>query len=292
MESGQLSSTAELEPEDSSGQQPSTEPKNITQCSKRAASSQFCKWGVRGDVTHLQHGMLDGKPASLIGFDFRLLDGGDGNRFSQVKVVLSFYSEPGGEASGKACETAKWPEVKVFAPKLLHGPATRTKHINAAGVSASLAGPVHFIHPQLELFKSKHVEYVRDYRLEVKGTRWSSDKRMEHDNMVVWEVRENSRQGDGVPKELRFAVLVQHEARPFVGTVKMQVTTKWGLRLFGWPWTRPHPLLFQPSAAVGVPIDVGSFGELADGHWKGLADFYGPLESCRWTEKSKLERQT
>ena len=269
MESQSLSSEVELEIDGSSGHLRSATPKEIREGAQRATFRQLGKWGAQGNVTHLQHGTLTGRPASIVAFDFRFLFEADGgsSRFSKAKVVVTF--EP-------ASKSAPPPVVKRFGPKLMEGPVTRARIVEqnefSAGVNVPTGAPVEV---GASAKRVDGAEYLQDHRVRIDGKKWSSDEDAEDDNMVIWNLSENSKQGDGIPSDFKVALLVQHEGKPFHAVVKVRATTKSSLALFGWPWPKPKPLVLNPDVALGEPIGVIKFDELTNEHWESLIDLQG-----------------
>ncbi|KAF2188397.1 hypothetical protein K469DRAFT_748696 [Zopfia rhizophila CBS 207.26] len=289
--------TITLEVDSSGGQLGAKVTKEIAESAQRAESLDFHKWGVRADVTSVQQGIFRGKPACLIVFEFRFLfdDNGSSNRLSEAKITATFQPPQDNSQqsvfNGTALGANNYPVVKLYCPKLVEGPVSVEKHTKGTEVSVSLGGRGSLpAKPDVGIARSGEVEYLKDYRMQIKGKRWSSPG-LEQDNMAIWTVLENSKQGDGIPPDFKSAVLLQHTGQPFQGTLRILAKTKMGIRLFGWPWSAPNPLLFKPDASLGQQLDFSDFDQLSDEHWRQLCDFPGVVSSCRWTENSTLITQ-
>jgi hypothetical protein len=292
MDDFEASSSVSFEVDSSSGQLGSKPPKEITEGSQRAESLDFHRWGIRADILSLSHGSFQKKPASLISFNFRFLfdDGGSRGRFSEAKIVTTFQSLPRDENTPSTVPTGgandAVPIVKLFGPKLIDGPVTIGSHNDQMVYSATIGGPDTLpVKPEIGISRSNGVEYLKDYKMQIKGRSWSTPG-LEHDNMAIWTLLENSKQGDGIPLDFRAAVIIQHNGQPFQGTIKISTRTKWGLKLFGWPWSVAKPLRFSPSIAFGESLGVSDFESLDESHWARLCDFPGvvsvsaPTFSC------------
>jgi hypothetical protein len=282
MDESFTSSTVHFKVDSSSGRLGAEPAKELAAGSQRAESLDFHKWGVRADILGLYHGTFEGKPASVVSFEFRFLfdDGGSG-RFSEAKIVTTFERLRKADKTSTSGKTNRLendddePVVKLFAPKLIDGPVSVGKRNTETSIYASVGGPDTLpIKPEIGISRSNGVEYLKDYKMQIKGKRWSSPGH-ETDNMAIWTLLENSKQGDGIPLDFRAAVLVQHAGRPFQGTIKISVRTKLGLKLFGWPWSTPNPLLFRPDVSFGALLGVADLDTLEDSHWRKLCDFPG-----------------
>jgi hypothetical protein len=279
MENQAFSSKIELEIDSSSGHLSSTTPKEVREGAQRATFRQLGKWGAQGNVTFLQHGTLRGRPASIVGFDFRFLFETDGSssRFSKAKVVVTF--ETASKKTKGETPPPLPPVIKRFSPKLMEGPVTRAKIVEEneyiAGLTVPTGTPVEV---GAMATRTNGKEYTKDHRVRIDGKKWSSDEDAEDDNMVVWNLSENSKQGDGIPSDIKVALLVQHDGKPFHAIVKVRATTKSNLSLFGWPWPEPSPLVLSPEVTLGEPIELDKFEDLTNEHWESFIDLQGAVE--------------
>lgn len=281
---GEYSSTAELELDPSGLTLSAKTPKDITETSHRATRNSLHRWHTSGDVVHLSHGTFHGKPATLIIFKFRFLyDLQSSARFSRAEVRLSFLPH-GDKGSG-------WPSVKQFGPRLVHsfvtvGEMTCSKSITA---SASVnAAPIP-LSAGLETAVAHDITSPKEFRTEVIGEPWTSDEAdeqdVEEDDSVHWRLVEHKAQGDGIPRELQCAVIVQRDAAAFEATVQIKVKTSSGLALFGWPWPRPRPLVFREQVSFGAGPEVTRFDEIQEQGWLDMIGVDRPYTRIRATEK-------
>ena len=275
-ETDNFSSTVELQVDSKAGHLGTR--KEIGPNATHANQREFGRRGVRGNIVHLEHGVYAGRPASLIGIKFFFLhDGAESSgRFTKAEIKVAFDKILDEDI---APVSASVPAVKLFCPVLIQGRPTQALISEKASVSldASVAPAVASIAGlgASAGYSSTHT-FEREYQVKIKGIPWcSSSHNKEVENMVVWNIIENAKQAEGIPSDLNVALLVQHDGFPFQGTVEIKATTKSNLRLFGWPWPKPNPLIFKPTVSLGVPVDLASYDELKDEHWERLAPFVG-----------------
>lgn len=271
-EDKQFSRTIDFEIDGSDGQLSSKKAKEIKEGSQRAVFRQLGKWGAQSNVTHLYHGTYHDRPASIVGLDIRFLfEAGGSDRFCKAKITITFDALPGRQT------TSGVPVVKHLCPKIMEGSITRAKRTKQTEISTTLSGsgaPIP-VHVGVAATRKDGVEYDEDHRIRIKGEKWSSDEDMEDDNMVIWSLTENSKQGDGIPADFKVAMLVLHDGAPFQATVKIKATTRSNLSLFGRPWPKPSPLILSPEISLGDSIGMKDFDGLEDEHWKKMIDAQG-----------------
>ena len=279
-----FSSTVKLQVDGKSGHLGA--PKEITSTTPRAALRDFADLGIRGTITHLEHGTYDSQPAALIALkSLFLFDSTSGTgRFTKAEIRVAFdaLKDPTKTKEQKKASSPS-PKVMRFCPVLIQGRSTRVAISNSveAKIDASLTPAVASIAGVgLSGGYSVTHHFDRDYEMMIKGIPWSiadHDSDNEVDNAVIWKITENAAIGKGIPDEFNFAILVQHNGGPFQATVEIKVWTKAGVRLFGWPWPKPDPLNFRPSASLGRQLGLRTFDELEDDHWERLAPYEGSL---------------
>ena len=277
-----FSSTVQLRVDGKSGHLGT--PKEITSSTPRAASRDFADLGIRGTVTHLEHGIYESKPAALMALkSLFLFDTSASSRFTKAEIRIAFDALQDPKTKEGKVLSSTTPTVIRFCPVLLQGRSTHVavSNIVEAKVDASLAPTIASL-AGLGVSGGYSVteRFDKDYEMTIKGIPWSisdhgSDD--EVDNAVIWKITENAAAGKGIPDEFNFALLVQHGGGPFQVTVEIKVWTKAGVRLFGWPWPKPDPLIFRPSASLGKPCGLMTFDDLEDKHWEALAPYEGPL---------------
>lgn len=284
-----FSSTVELQVDTNSGHLGTR--KEIGPDSSHANQRSFGRRGVRGNVVHLEHGTYAGGPASLISMKFYFLhDGAESSgRFNKAEIRVSFDKILDEDI---APEKASVPAVKHFSPSLIQGRPTQALVSERAsvGLDASVAPAVASVAGLGASvgYSSTHT-FDREYQVKIKGIPWcSSSHNKEVENTVIWKLTENAKQAEGIPLELNVALLVQHDGFPFEGTVEIKAWTKSNVRLFGWPWPKPNPLIFKPTVSLGLPAGLASYDELKDEHWERLAPFVGSFHSYQLTPGTKL----
>jgi len=251
-------------------------PKKISEDARRAESLEFRNWGVRADVIGVHRGFHEGKAACLVVFRFRFNfndKAKSSSRFSNARIVANFEPHSTGTTIEK---NVQYPVVKTVCPRLIEGPVTIKRHANTTSVQMSIhSPPITGISAGVGLTRSLGVEYVVGHRLSVKGIPWG-DKDLPDDNAARWTLTENSEIGDGIPVEFRTAVLIENQNQAFRGTLKIHATTKLGLRIFGWPWSAPSPLIFNPDVSFGEKLSP-EFDSMSEETWARLCEFHGPI---------------
>jgi hypothetical protein len=222
-------------------------PKTITDTKRRVLLQQVRHWRVSADVVTLAHGTYKSQPASLVGLRFCFsYQPQTSNRLSSAEVNISFQPMEDGE---------EFPAVKSFAPTSIHADVTEASICRDTryGTSLSLAAaPV-----SGSIFRDQGVEitYARDYRCEVIGEPWTSDEAYDEgcdvDNAVTWHLNEHKLRKEGIPKELRTAVIIGRNQSVIHAKIKAKVKTNWGLSLFGSLWPQAGPLVIRDSVAFG-----------------------------------------
>ena len=282
MEDQAFSSKIELEVDTSSGHLRSAAPKEIREGVQRATFRQLGKWGAQGNVTLLQHGTLRGRPASIVGFDFRFnFEASESSsRFSKAKVVITF--ETASKKVKGETQSSPPPVIKRFSPKLMDGPVTRAKVSKQNEYTAGLTIPTGTpVEVGAMATRTDGEQYTKDHRVRIEGKKWSSNEDSEDDNMAIWNLSENSKQGDGIPSDINVALLVQHDGKPFHAVVKIRATTKSSLSLFGWPWPEPSPLVLSPEVTLGELTKLDKFEDLTNEHWESFIDQQGAIDVCK-----------
>jgi len=242
-------------------------PKELTETTARAVSSNVGRSGVRGDVIHLQHGTYKGKPATLLAFKFQFqFEQNSANRFSRAEIRVAFNSTTNPDTR---------PAVRHYAPALICGPSTAGHVTKSISVTPTITTPTSPVQVGIEVPMSRSTTVARDFQLKIIGEPWASDEDAEDDDMVIWRVDENYAQADGIPRDLKTAVLVQHTGDVFQATVHIKVRTRMGMSLFGWPWSKPTPLVVSNKSSFGNGVLPENFAALEEQHWLQLTEFPG-----------------
>ena len=261
--------------------------KEISNTAPRAESRNLGDLGIRATITHLEHGTYNSKPAALIALKSRFLfDSTSGSsRFTKAEIRVAFEAlRESKEARGQVKTSSSTPTVVRFCPVLIQGRPTRVTVSNTveAKIDASLAPAVASL-AGVGVSGGYAVteQFDKEYEMMIKGMPWSisdGDASDEVDNAVIWKITENAAVGKGIPDEFNFAILIQHSGGPFQATIETKVWTKAGVRLFGWPWPKPSPLIFKPGISLGNSLALRAFDDLEDTHWEKLATYEG---SCQ-----------
>lgn len=264
------SSTVELEVDNEALHLGAKLPKQLTETSARAVSNNVGRSGVRGDVIYLQHGKYKGKPATLLAFKFQFqFEQNSTNRFSRAEIRVAFDSKD------KNASAESRPAVRHYAPALISGPSSTGQVTKSISVSPSITTPTSPVQIGVEVPMTRSTTVARDFQMKIIGEPWATDEDAEDDDMVIWRVDENYAQADGIPRDLKTAVLVQHTGEVFQATVHIKVRTRMGVSLFGWPWSKPTPLIVSDKSSFGDDILPDNFGTLEEQHWLQLTEFQG-----------------
>jgi hypothetical protein len=270
MDESLQSRTIKLEVDSSSGQLGHKAPQEIAEGNQRATELDLYSWGARADVTSVQPGVFQGKPSCIITFEFRFTfnDNGSRSRFSEAIISTTFERLP-----EQGSSPTSYPIVKLVCPWAIEGPVCPMNYTSNVEKHLSVgSGGLLPVKLEAGFTTSNGVEYVKDSRIRIKGKLWNQKKG--RDDQAIWTILEQSTQGEGVV-DLNAAVLIQHNDQPFQGTVKILAKTKSGIRVFGWPWDAPDPLLFKPSVALGPQLNLVDFDQLSDDHWRQLCEYQG-----------------
>jgi hypothetical protein len=271
-ENSEFSSTVELQLESRSGQLGKLPKEFSDRASAVLREMAGGKWGVKGIITHIEHGKYDGKPATLIAFrtNFRF---DPGSRFTKAEVRISFNSHEAGTDSANGLNI---PVVKNFSPVLVQGrgiEAEITKE-RSATVDVSLAPAIASIAGVgVSGSYGRADKYSKVYQMRITAIPWCDKTEVE--NSVIWKIAENGKQAEGIPNELNTAIVIQHDGGIFQAVIEIKAWTGLGTKLFGWPWPKPHPLIIRPLTSLGPKLGLNSFDELVDEQWGKLAPFYG-----------------
>jgi hypothetical protein len=264
------SSTVELEVDNEALHLGAKTPKELTETSARAVSNNVGRSGVRGDVIYLQHGKYKGKPATLLAFKFQFqFEQNSTNRFSRAEIRVAF------DSSGSNASPDSRPAVRHFAPALICGPSSTGQITKSISVSPSITTPTSPVQVGVEIPMTRSTTVPRDFQMKIIGEPWASDEDAEDDDMVIWRVDENYAQADGIPRDVKTAVLVQHTGDVFQATVHIKVRTRMGMSLFGWPWSKPTPLIVSDKSSFGSVVVPENFSALEEHHWLQLTEFPG-----------------
>jgi hypothetical protein len=248
-------------------------PREITEASAHATHREIGGWGTNGKVTHLEHGTYGGAPASLICFKFNYLFKDGGRRFSSSEIRVTF-SKTEDDTQSNAGIT---PVVISLTPKLIRGQTIQAAISHEVSMGASFPSTQSLVGAGVSAGYKRVEAFSKDYSLQIKGFPWSSGKEgQEIENIAIWKVTENPKQGEGIPNELSLGVIVRHGGGTFHGTVEIKVKTWSNISLFGWPWPKPNPLVFRPSVSLGVATGVKDFAELTGEDWTKLVPFVSP----------------
>lgn len=228
---------------------------------------------VYASVNKVHWGIYMGKPACLFVFRFRFYF--DKGLFRLKKAAITIcvnkYPQP-----STANDARSDPIVCVYSPKHIWGEpieeekethwevATRCSvSLGPAGLGPEVSGggssKIHVEHA-LEIAGMDEPEYDKDYP-----------------NKVIFEIDENEKIGKGIPKELYFGMVVQHE-----GAIQADVTTTIG-DVTALPWSKDDPIILQPGKTFGnMPTSLSEmFDQWTDDDWTTIVPYVEERENVK-----------
>lgn len=273
MDESMISSTVAFKLDSSTGQLGHRVPKEVSDNAKKVEALDFWKWGVRASIVSVQQGQFKGKPSTLIVFQFTFSISGN-SRLAEAEITATF--RPAAAAAHNNSDTAvstaeeEYPVLKLCCPTHIQGLVRRAMITDDGGSSVTVGMPSFPpVAVEIGVSRPKEVQYLKDYSMRIRGQLWDSPN-VEEEHIARWYLSEDSKQGDGIPRSFRSAVVVENHGQSFQGTVKITANSKLGLRVLGWPWSAPKPILFKHGVTFGEQLDVTNFDDLSDAHWRQL----------------------
>lgn len=207
---------------------------------------------ITADLERVIYGSFNRKPACLIVFDFKFRFEADSHlRFRRAEIAVSFKATPDGFRKPVSEDD---PVIYNFAPKRVYGNLTMENRSWTYGIEFPCMvsfGPVELgVQPFLE----KSSSFEKGHRMEIVGREFK-DAYHSEENEVIWVIKENGKQKDGIPDQLKFAIILGH-TEGFQAEIKVSAETGSRLKLFGWPWSKDDPVLFQPAQGFGMPLET------------------------------------
>jgi hypothetical protein len=268
----QYSSTVDLEEYDPTLTLGSKPPKEITETSTMAFRQPGGQ--VTCDIVSVAHGTHGRKLASLLGFSFKFPyeSPGKWKRITEAEIEISFRPAQAGDM---------WPEIKLFAPTYIHG------DIQSANVNTTIAGnfslsPAGQVPVGGSVEMGRGMDYNKQYGTTIGGSCKNSDDAfdadVEHYDTVTWKVMENKLQCDGIPSEIKTAVLLGPTEESYHLIVVVKVKTAFPSFLLAQLWPQKRPMLIKRSVSFGLHADKIAFDELGLDDWQSLVGWNKPYE--------------
>jgi len=228
---------------------------------------------VYAGVNKIHWGTYMGRPACLIVIRFRFYF--DKGFFRLKKAAITFcvnkYPQP-----APANDNRSDPIVCVYSPKHVWGQAIEEEKEThwevAARCSVSLGLAESGSEGSREGSSKIHIEHA----VEIAGMD-EPEYDKDYPNKVIFEIDENEKIGKGIPKELYFGMVVQHE-----GGIQAEVTTNIG-DVTALPWSKDDPIILQPGKSFGhMPTSLsGMFDQWTDDDWTALVPYARPFGTYR-----------
>lgn len=207
---------------------------------------------ITADLERVIYGNFDRKPACLVIFNFKFRFEADSHlRFKSAEIAVSFKATPEGLNKPVPGDD---PVIYNFAPKKMYGNLTMENLSWTYGIELPCMvsfGPVEF---GVQPYAEKTSSFQKGHRMEIFGREFKDTHHYE-ENEVIWTIKENSRHKNGIPEQLKFAVVLGYAER-FQADIKVTAMTGSKLKLFGWPWPKDDPVLFQPTNGFGMPLEI------------------------------------
>ena len=220
---------------------------------------------VYGSVNKLFWGTYNNKLACLLVVRFRFAAGSRLFRLRKAVVAFRFDNSPSAKNS---IDVQADPVVRIFSPKHIYGIPTGVEHEHIWNVKAQCSVSIGPFSAGPEGEYGRTTRYDTESALEIAGMD-EPDGDKELSNKVVFEVDENKKTANGVPRELLFGAVVQCD-----GPIQADVETSIGDRT-AWPWTTDDPIILRPGTTYGeistdMPLD---FEQLTDEDWNTLVPY-------------------
>ncbi|KAK6339265.1 hypothetical protein TWF718_008687 [Orbilia javanica] len=237
--------------------------------------SFFRNTGFRAILRGVQYGTYYQKPSCLIAFDFLFVfDSNALPRFKSADIIIEFTKteDKGIVGQGRGLsnnESRGSVTVLNFCPRQLYGVPTLENRQWSFGLAIPLlisAGPFQTgFEPSVEY----ETKFPKNHRAEIKGLPISSSG-VANTNAVKWSVKENRKEGNGIPDRVTCAILVEYDGQPFQASVEVSVKTHLNITLAAMPWSKDDPVLLKPNNNFGTVTSKISFEELQLEDWLGV----------------------
>jgi hypothetical protein len=266
----------ELVPDELDGSLGAGPPITIGETSDRALYLEHRKVTLECRVVHLQRGTFNQQPAVLVAFELNFIASAlsSSRRIVSADIDVSFDSDsPTATAiRGTAARVVK------YAPALVEGPSTEVTMAKEWSVKPNLGlsnTPVP-VQGNLEVGFSGRTTFVEQQKMRIHGAASSSDTRSEL-HRARWQAKENKATRLGIPSIFRAASVVQIPADTSLRcSLRLEVYSG-RRRLIGVPWSVQQPVIMEPGAVVGEPLDKLAFETMKDEDWETLLQISYPV---------------
>lgn len=244
---------------------------------------------ITADLGQVIFGSFNGKPACLIVFDFKFRFEADSRlRFKRAEIAIRFEATPD---STRKLSPKDDPVISNFAPKKIYGNTTTENHAWSYGIAIPCMVSLGPMQAGAQLHVERATSFQKGYRMEILG-RGFKDTKHEEENEVIWTVKENSKQKDGIPDQLKFAVILGYSGR-FQADIKVTAEADFKLKLFGWPWPRDDPVLFRPTEGFGMSAETPrwfpDFETIKEEEWTELLPLCREGQVCYMMKASSFQ---
>lgn len=225
---------------------------------------------ITADLERVIYGNFNHKPACLIVFDFKFRFEADSHlRFKRAEIAVSFKATPNGTRKPVSGDD---PVIYNFAPKRIYGNLTMENCSWSYGVELPCMVSLSPAQIGVQPYLGKTSSFQRGHCMEIYGREFKDADHSE-ENEVIWVIKENSKQKNGIPDGLKFAIILGY-TEGFQANIKVTAETGSRLKLFGWPWPKDDPVLFQPTQGFGMLLETPRWfpdlGSIRSDEWMEL----------------------
>jgi hypothetical protein len=220
---------------------------------------------VYAGVNKVHWGTYKGNPACLLVVRVRFYFDKGLFRLKKAAITVCFNKYPQPAAAN---DTRADPIVCVYSPKHVWGEPTEEEketHWEVAARCSVSVGPAG-LGPEVSQGGSSKINV--EHALEIAGMD-EPEYDKDYPNKVIFEIDENEKIGRGIPKELYFGIVVQHE-----GDIQATVTTNIG-DATALPWSKDDPIILQPGKTFGnmPPSLLEMFDHWTDDDWNDVVPY-------------------
>ncbi|GAB7347479.1 hypothetical protein MBLNU459_g4390t1 [Dothideomycetes sp. NU459] len=177
----------------------------------------------------------------------------------EAMITFTFKYERGNSPSSSA------PALRNFFPRKIFGEAIEQEKKKTYTIAFDAQASVAMMNVGPSISMSGESKSKITHRLKIEGEGWTEaedDDDITEDNAVFWTVQEQGGEAkQGIPNTLYVGFVVAHD-RPFQAEVQVRVKSplSLGLSLFGRPWSRDDPVIFD--GTEHAPIQKKDFATL------------------------------
>ncbi|KAK5746898.1 hypothetical protein LTR17_000529 [Elasticomyces elasticus] len=224
---------------------------------------------VYASVNKVRWGTYEGNTACLLVMRFRFYYGKSLFRLRKADITVCFNNYRRASEQTRSIPDARSdPIVCVYSPSHVRGTPTEDEietHWEIAARCSVNVGPVS-VGPEASRGGSSRMKV--EHAVEIAGEDMPEGDK-DYPNTVIFSIDENEKVTKGIPKELYFGIVVQHE-----GLLQAEILSS--IRdATALPWTKDDPIILQPGKEFGrcTPSLSSKFDEWTDDDWTQLVPY-------------------